>query len=152
MGKGAPGLNSSSVCWTRRTFSLIFWFFFFKWRKWGGGMKVDFRGHIVVALRKSRLYGNPVGGDISAQTFRHTFNRLRRLVCIWLNATWCTVSSMWRGSCLSRVIMITNIFNVKLVTKHYWGHLYNLYECIVLLYWTYPTNAFYCKAIMWGKK
>lgn len=34
----------------------------------------------------------------------------------------------------------------------YWRHLHNLHECIVLLYWTYPTNAFYCRAIMWGKK
>lgn len=30
---------------------------------------------------------------------------MRGLVCIsWLNATWCTVSSMWCWSCLSRII------------------------------------------------
>lgn len=59
-------------------------------------MKVDFRGHICCSSAKIQIVWKSCGGDISAQTFRHTFNRLRRLVYLTecdlmhceLNVTW----------------------------------------------------------------
>lgn len=63
---------------------------------------------IIVITKNWDCMENPVY-KISAHTLEHTtemaIEQKRGLVCIsWLNATWCTVSSMWCGSCLSRII------------------------------------------------